>query len=47
MKNYVSPRMVVKNIMSEKSISSLGEWLQHQGAEYNDAGIVTYVMASE
>ena len=47
MKNYVSPSMVVKSVMSEKNISSLNEWLSNEGQEYADAGVVTYVMASE
>ena len=47
MKNYVSPSMVVKSIMSEKNISSLNAWLQGAGQDYAEAGVVTYVMASE
>ena len=47
MKNYVSPSMVVKRVMSEKNISSLNEWLHGEGLAYANAGVVTYVMASE
>ena len=47
MKNYVSPSIIVKSIMNEKNISTLGEWLNGAGAEYQDAGVVTYVMLSE
>ena len=48
MKKYETPNVSVKSLMNKNNISSLGEWLSSgAGVEYQDAGVVTYVMLSE
>lgn len=46
MKNYQKPKLDIKDICSLEKLSSLGDWLEGSGAEYENAGITTYVVES-
>ena len=46
MKNYQKPQIDIRVLQINEEISSLAAWLEDAGAEYQDAGITTYVVVS-
>ena len=47
MRVYSKPQLTMSEIVNEKTLASLGEWLESaDGYEYKDAGITTYIIQS-
>ena len=45
-KNYIKPEIEIQSVISDKNISSLGEWLDVNGVS-EDVDIVTYTFSAE
>ena len=47
MRLYQKPQLTISEIVNEKNLASLGEWLESSdGHAYKDAGITTYIIQS-